>query len=192
MTDETPKTEQRAPRTVPERDADPTRGLEPPPVRTPETDEMKDVAASRRAGKSVWSWPLVRSAIINAFPKLNPVTLARNPVMFIVEIGSVLTTFWAIDAAVSGENVGFEIQIAAWLWFTVLFANFSEAIAEARGKAQADTLRATKKDTPARRLLNGTEDMVSSSVLRKGDLVIVREGEIVPGDGEVIEGRRLR
>jgi K+-transporting ATPase ATPase B chain len=157
-------------------------------VRTPETDEMKDVAASRRSGKSVWTWPLVRSAIINSFPKLNPITMARNPVMFIVEIGSILTTFWAIEAAVSGDNIGFEVQITAWLWFTVLFANFSEAIAEARGKAQADTLRATKRDTPARRLVNGREDTVSSSDLHKGDIVIVREGEMVPGDGEVIEG----
>jgi K+-transporting ATPase ATPase B chain len=188
MTDRTPNQAPRAPRAVPERDADPTRGLEPPPVRTPETDEMKEVAATRRAGKSVWSWPLVRSAALNSFPKLNPITMARNPVMLIVEVGCVLTTFWAIEAAVSGDNIGFEVQITAWLWFTVLFANFAEAMAEARGKAQADTLRATKKDTPARRLVNGTEDMVSSSVLRKGDIVLVREGEIVPGDGEVIEG----
>jgi K+-transporting ATPase ATPase B chain len=149
---------------------------------------MKELAATRRSGKSVWTWPLVRSAIINSFPKLNPITMARNPVMLIVEVGSILTTFWALDAAINGENVAFEIQITAWLWFTVLFANFAEAMAEARGKAQADTLRATKRDTPARRLLNGTEDMVSSSVLRKGDVVIVREGEIVPGDGEVVEG----
>jgi K+-transporting ATPase ATPase B chain len=175
-------------RAVPERDADPTRGLEPPVQRTPETAEMKDVAASRRTGKSVWSWPLVRSAIVAAFPKLNPVTMARNPVMFIVEVGSLLTTGWAIEAALNGENIAFEFQITAWLWFTVLFANFAEAIAEARGKAQADTLRATKKDTPARRVVNGTEETVSSSSLQKGDIVLVREGEMVPGDGEVVEG----
>jgi K+-transporting ATPase ATPase B chain len=189
MTDESKKPEEPRPvRVVPERDADPTRGLEPPPGRTPETDEMKDIASSRRTGRSVWTGPLVRSAILNSFPKLNPITLARNPVMFIVWVGSLLTTFWAIEAAASGDNVGFEVQITAWLWFTVLFANFSEAIAEARGKAQADTLRATKRDTPARRLVNGREDMVSSSDLHKGDIVIVREGELVPGDGEVIEG----
>jgi K+-transporting ATPase ATPase B chain len=149
---------------------------------------MKDIAAARRSGKSVWTWPLVRSAILNSFPKLDPITLARNPVMLIVEVGSVLTTVWAADAAISGENIGFEVQIAAWLWFTVLFANFAEAIAEARGKAQADTLRATKKDTPARVRRNTHEEVISSSQLRKGDIVIVRDGEIVPGDGEVVEG----
>ena len=85
-------------------------------------------------------------------------------------------------------NVGFTFQISFWLWFTVVFANFAEAMAEARGKAQADTLRATKKETPARRVRNGREEMCSSSDLRKGDVVIVREGEIIPGDGEVLEG----
>ena len=77
--------------------------------------------------------------------------MARNPVMFIVEIGSVLTTFWTIRELFQGDNIAFEVQITAWLWFTVLFANFAEAMAEARGKAQADTLRATKKDTPGAR-----------------------------------------
>jgi potassium-transporting ATPase ATP-binding subunit len=178
----------RPPRTVPERDADPTRGLEPPSVRTPETDEMKSVTASRRAGTRVWTWPLVRSAAAHSFRKLDPRWLARNPVMFVVEIGSVLTTFWAFRDLFQGDNVGFDFQIAAWLWFTVLFANFAEAMAEARGKAQADTLRATKKDTPARRLRNGAEEMVPSSQLRRDDIVLVREGEIIPGDGEVIEG----
>ena len=188
MTDETKQTPDSTPvRVVPERDADPTRGLEPPPQRTPETEDMKSVASSRRSGQ-IWTWPLVRSAILNSFPKLNPITMARNPVMFVVEVGSVLTAFWAAEAAISGENVGFEMQITAWLWFTVLFANFAEAMAEARGKAQADTLRATKKDTPARRIVNGREEVISSAELRKGDIVLVREGEMIPGDGEVIEG----
>jgi K+-transporting ATPase ATPase B chain len=178
----------RPPRTVPERDAAPTRGLEPPSVRTPETDAMKSVAASRRAGARVWTWPLASSAIVHSFRKLDPRWMVRNPVMFVVEVGSVLVTFWAFRDLLQGDDVGFAFQIAAWLWFTVLFANFAEAMAEARGKAQADTLRATKKDTPARRLRNGTEEMVPSSQLRRGDIVLVREGEIIPGDGEVIEG----
>jgi K+-transporting ATPase ATPase B chain len=178
----------RPPRPVPERDADPSRGLEPPSIRTPETDEMKSLTASRRAGKRVWTWPLVRSAAIQSFRKLDPRWMVRNPVMFVVEAGSVLTTFWAFRDLFQGDDVGFPFQIAAWLWFTVLFANFAEAMAEARGKAQADTLRATKRDTPARRLRNGTEEMVSSSQLRRDDVVLVREGEIIPGDGEVIEG----
>jgi K+-transporting ATPase ATPase B chain len=189
MTDESKQTDESLPvRVVPERDADPTRGLEPPPQRTPETDEMKSVTSTRRAGQKIWTWALVRSAVLNSFPKLNPITMARNPVMFVVEVGSVLTAFWAAEAAFSGENVAFEMQITAWLWFTVLFANFAEAIAEARGRAQADTLRATKKDTPARRIDNGHEETVSSNALRKGDIVLVREGEMIPGDGEVIEG----
>ena len=149
---------------------------------------MKSLTASRRAGARVWTWPLVRSAAIQSFRKLDPRWLARNPVMFVVEIGSVLTTFWAFRDLFQGKSVGFDFQIAAWLWFTVLFANFAEAMAEARGKAQADTLRATKKDTPARRLRNGAEEMVSSSQLRRGDIVLVRDGEIIPGDGEVTEG----
>ena len=175
-------------RIVPDRDAAPVRGLEPPTVRTPETDEMKELAASRRAGKSVWTWPLARSAALNSFPKLNPRTMARNPVMFVVEIGSLLTTFWMFRDLFRGDNIKFSLQITLWLWFTVIFANFAEAIAEARGKAQADTLRATKKDTPARRLRNGTEEIVSSHELRKGDIALVRENELMPGDGEVIEG----
>ncbi|HVP05395.1 MAG TPA: potassium-transporting ATPase subunit KdpB [Dehalococcoidia bacterium] len=149
---------------------------------------MKELAASRRAGKSVWTWPLVRSAALNAFPKLDPRAMARNPVMFVVEVGSLLTTFWFFRDLFRGDNIKFPLQITIWLWFTVLFANFAEAIAEARGKAQADTLRATKKDTPATRLRNGTEEIVSSADLRKGDIVIVRENELMPGDGEVIEG----
>jgi K+-transporting ATPase ATPase B chain len=149
---------------------------------------MKELAAARRAGKSVWTWPLVRRAALNAFPKLDPRAMARNPVMFVVEVGSLLTTFWFFRDLFRGDNIKFPLQITIWLWFTVLFANFAEAIAEARGKAQADTLRATKKDTPARRLRNGTEEVVSSAELRKGDVVLVSENELMPGDGEVIEG----
>ncbi|HVP05556.1 MAG TPA: potassium-transporting ATPase subunit KdpB [Dehalococcoidia bacterium] len=149
---------------------------------------MKDLATARRAGKSVWTWPLVRSAVLAALPKLDPRQMARNPVMFVVEAGSLLTTFWFFRDLFRGDNIKFDLQITVWLWFTVLFANFAEAIAEARGKAQADTLRATKKDTPATRLRNETEETVSSSSLRKGDIVLIRENEIVPGDGEVIEG----
>jgi len=188
MTDNETPDPQRPTHTVPKRDAVPGRGLEPPTARTAETDEMKELAAHRRAGTSPWTWELVRSAALNSIPKLDPRWLARNPVMFIVEIGSVLTTFWFFRELFQGDNIGFEFQITAWLWFTVLFANFAEAMAEARGKAQADTLRATKHETPARKLRNGTEDTVSSSELRKGDIVLIRESEIIPGDGEVIEG----
>jgi K+-transporting ATPase ATPase B chain len=176
-------------RTLPERDADQTRGLTPPPRRTPETDEMKELAATRMRATSIWQAPLVRRAIAAAFAKLDPRLVARNPVMFVVEIGAVITTLITAQQLVTRSgDIGFSLQISLWLWFTVLFANFAEAVAEARGKAQADTLRATKRETPARLLRGGQEEMVASSALRKGDVVLVRETELVPGDGEVIEG----
>src|ERR1700694_2420266 len=132
---------------------------------------------------------IVRRALAGSFAKLNPVTLVKNPVMFVVEVGAAMTTVFLIrDIFTGAGGIGFSLQLSLWLWFTVLFANFAEAIAEARGKAQADTLRKTKKDTPARRLRNGTEEIVSSHELRKGDVVLVSENEIMPGDGEVIEG----
>lgn len=176
--------------TVPARDADPTRGLTPPLRRTPETDELKALAASRRTGAAtVLAGPLVRRAGAESFRKLDPRLVAKNPVMFVVEIGAAMTTVATAQQFVTGVgDLGFTVQITLWLWFTVLFANFAEAMAEARGKAQADALRATKKETPARRLRSGQAEMVSSAQLRKGDLILVRDGEIIPGDGEVIEG----
>ena len=180
----------RAPRSIPERDADPARGLVPPSTRTPEVDAGKGLTATRKAGSgSVFQGPLVRDAIGESFRKLDPRTVAKNPVMFVVEIGAAITTVILLQQiATRSGNIEFTVQITVWLWFTVLFANFAEAMAEARGKAQADTLRATKKDTPARRIRDGREETISSSDLRKGDVVLVREGEIIPGDGEVIEG----
>jgi K+-transporting ATPase ATPase B chain len=129
-------------------------------------------------------------AIKESFVKLNPRIVAKNPVMFVVEVGAALTTVFVIKDAVSGAGgMLFGIQIALWLWFTVLFANFAEAMAEARGKAQADNLRKTKSDTLAHKILpNGKVDMVPSSQLRSGDVVLVEAGNLIPGDGEVIEG----
>ena len=182
--------EPRPPRTVPARDADAARGLEPPLTRTPETEEMKAVVASRRAGVSVWTWPLARRAVAAAVRKLDPRWMVKNPVMLVVEVGSALTTFWAFKQLFVGPpgHIGFAFLITAWLWFTVLFANFAEAMAEARGRAQADTLRGAKKETPARLLGDGKEEMILSSQLRRGDIVLVRQNEIMPGDGEVVEG----
>jgi K+-transporting ATPase ATPase B chain len=178
----------RPPRAVPDRDADATRGLNPPLRRTVETAEMKEVAASRRSGVS-WSSDLLRRSLTQSFIKLNPRHLARNPVMFVVEVGAAITTLVLIQQLNSSAGaISFTFQISLWLWFTVLFANFAESMAEARGKAQADTLRATKKDTPARRIREDQEANVSSSQLRAGDFVLVRENEIIPGDGEVVEG----
>ncbi len=134
--------------------------------------------------------PIVRKAIQASFGKLNPVTLWKNPVMFVVEVGAVVTTFFMFrDIFVGGRPIGFQLQISLWLWFTVLFANFAEAMAEARGKAQADTLRKTKTDSIAKRIVaDGKIEEVTSSKLRAGDVCICDAGDIIPGDGEVIEG----
>jgi K+-transporting ATPase ATPase B chain len=134
--------------------------------------------------------PIVRRALVDSFIKLNPKTLARNPVMFVVEVGAALTTLLLFRSLVTGSGgILFEAQIAAWLWFTVLFANFAEAMAEGRGKAQADSLRKTKSDAMANRLAsNGRFEMVPASALRKGDVCLCQPDDVIPGDGEVIEG----
>ena len=126
----------------------------------------------------------------DSFVKLNPATLLKNPVMFVVEVGAALTTVFLIrDAIIGAHGLGFELQIDLWLWFTVLFANFAEAMAEARGKAQADALRKTKTDSTAKLLAGGGKiELVPASRLRAGDVVICEASDIIPGDGEVIEG----
>src|SRR5579875_1846404 len=132
---------------------------------------------------------IVRRATTDSFLKLNPKTLLKNPVIFVVEVGAALVTVFLLrDIATGAAGKGFEFQIALWLWFTVLFANFAEATAEARGKAQADTLRKTKTDAVAKRLGNGKVITVPASQLRAGDIVIAEAGDLIPGDGEVIEG----
>ncbi len=133
---------------------------------------------------------IIRRATKESFVKLNPRIVAKNPVMFVVEVGAALTTIFVVKDAVTGAGgLLFGIQIALWLWFTVLFANLAEAMAEARGKAQADNLRKTKTDTVAKKMLpNGHFDMVAASQLRAGDTVFVEAGYLIPGDGEVIEG----
>jgi K+-transporting ATPase ATPase B chain len=140
--------------------------------------------------KSLWDAKIVRQALIDSVVKLNPRTMMRNPVMFVVEVGSVITSVLLFrDISKHSPDLGFDLQITLWLWFTVLFANFAEAMAEGRGKAQADTLRKAKSETVANRLLpNGQTETVPGSKLRLGDLVIVSAGEWVPGDGEVVEG----
>ncbi len=143
---------------------------------------------SREAKKSLWSGGIVARALWDSLVKLNPRTLMKNPVMFVVEVGAVITTVELFFPRNAGE-LGFELQITLWLWFTVLFANFAEAMAEGRGKAQADTLRKARAETMARRLRpDGRTDELPGSKLRAGDLVLVSAGEFVPGDGEVVEG----
>jgi K+-transporting ATPase ATPase B chain len=136
--------------------------------------------------KAVWEWKIVRQAIWASFVKLNPRKMMGNPVMFVVEIGSVITTALLFKG---GSDLKFNLQITLWLWFTVLFANFAEAMAEGRGKAQADTLRAARSETIAHRLLSaGGEEQVASAKLRTGDLVRVSAGELIPSDGEIVDG----
>ena len=135
---------------------------------------------------------LVRQAALDSLRKLSPALVIKNPVMFVVEIGSVLTTLiWLRDwfAPTRGSQpLWFTGAVALWLWFTVIFANFAEAIAEGRGKAQANALRRARKETSARRLVAGREERVAASELRKGDVVVVEAGQWIPGDGEIIEG----
>jgi len=139
----------------------------------------------KRKKKAIWEWKIVRRAIWDALLKLNPRKMMGNPVMFVVEIGSVITTVLLFKG---GSAFKFNLQITLWLWFTVLFANFAEAMAEGRGKAQADTLRKARSETIANRLTGGRMEQVPSSKLRTGDLVFVSAGEFIPSDGEIIEG----
>src|SRR5580698_2546666 len=149
---------------------------------------MDPVAQIRK--KSLADSAILSRAILDSFRKLNPRAMVKNPVMFVVEVGAVLTTIqltW--NAFHAAGHLGFGLQITLWLWFTVLFANFAEAMAEGRGKAQADTLRKARADTQARCLrADGCVETVASSKLRSGDIVVVTVGEFIPGDGEVIEG----
>jgi K+-transporting ATPase ATPase B chain len=139
-----------------------------------------------KKSKAVWEWKIVKRAVWDSFLKLSPRTMMGNPVMLVVEIGSVITTALLFKG---GSDFKFNLQITLWLWFTVLFANFAEAMAEGRGKAQADTLRKARSETLAHRLLgSGATEDVPSSKLRTGDLVQISAGESIPSDGEIIEG----
>ncbi len=146
----------------------------------------------KRRRSSVTDPELLFPAIGQSFVKLNPLVMARNPVMFVVEIGAVMTSYvFFADIAGSASDTSFVGQIALWLWFTVLFANFAEAIAEGRGKAQAQALRRTRTETIARRLqggVGGKETPVPATDLRKGDIVVCEAGDVIPSDGTIIEG----
>src|SRR4051812_8187909 len=159
---------------------------------TPPPDARPAKVRSRPAGtRSMFDPAIMRRAVGDSFKKLDPRQMARNPVMFVVEIGSVLTTvlfFQKLPSATASESV-FTGLVSAWLWFTVLFANFAEAVAEGRGKAQADTLRKTRSETVARvREADGAIVEKPSTQLQVGDECVVVAGEIIPGDGDVVEG----
>jgi K+-transporting ATPase ATPase B chain len=158
-----------------------------PPVADPVTLMPKKGSRSR----PLFDPPIVKRALKDSFVKLNPRAMMKNPVMFVVEVGAAMTTILAArDIAAGAAIAGFTFQITLWLWFTVLFANFAEAMAEGRGKAQADTLRKTKTETTARILLNGSgkTETIAATQLRAGNVVLVEAGETIPGDGDVIEG----
>ena len=150
------------------------------------------MADSRKKELSLFDPEILRPAVLESLRKLAPQYVMKNPVMFVVEVGSVLTTvLWLRDLiapAPGAAPLWFTASVSLWLWFTVIFANFAEAVAEGRGKAQAATLRKMRKETTARRLLDGREEQVSASTLKKGDVVVIEAGELIPGDGEVIEG----
>ena len=140
--------------------------------------------------KAVWQWKIVQGALWDAIVKLSPRTMMGNPVMFVVEIGSVITSILLVRNMMHG-NAGFKfnLQITLWLWFTVLFANFAEAMAEGRGKAQAETLRKARSETVANRLAaGGVLEKIPSSQLRSGDVVVCSASDLIPSDGEIIEG----
>jgi K+-transporting ATPase ATPase B chain len=145
---------------------------------------------SKSAPKKTELSTLIRRAIFESFVKLDPRVLYKNPVMFVVEIGALVTTIDLIHGvAIHAKGFSFSLQITLWLWFTVLFANFAEAMAEGRGKAQAETLRKARSETLARRICeSGKEEQVPGSKLKAGDIVLVSAGEMIPSDGEIIEG----
>jgi len=134
---------------------------------------------------SLFDWNIVGPAIADSFRKLDPRLMIKNPVMFVTMVGAALTT---VGIFTSATDRGFIAQLAIWLWFTVLFANFAEAVAEGRGKAQAANLRKARKETVARRLRNGREEKVPAPELQKGDLVVCEAGDVIPADGDVVEG----
>ena len=150
--------------------------------------------ASKSKSQGLFDGKIIAAAAIDALRKLNPRALAKNPVIFVTEVVSLMVTvFFIRDLVTHNGSAMFSGQIAAWLWFTVLFANFAEAVAEGRGKAQADALRRTRSDTHAKRYidrenLNGLVEGVNALDLLLGDIVVVEAGEIIPGDGDIVEG----
>jgi K+-transporting ATPase ATPase B chain len=163
--------------------------MEPPPSTSSYVTEPLLISKKAVRARPLLDPPIVKRAIRDSFVKLHPRLMMKNPVMFVVEVGAAMTTLEIFKDLAQGANIGFTFQITLWLWFTVLFANFAEAMAEGRGKAQADTLRKTKTETMAKRLKNGKKyETVAATLLRRGDVVLVEHGDIIPGDGDVIEG----
>src|SRR5215467_9539305 len=164
-------------------------------IATPELNVTPPLSVPPRRSRTqaLFAPELVRPAMVESFKMLRPDVQWRNPVMFVVEIGAVLTLLFVVQAALgmssSQVSISYFIALDFWLWLTVLFANFATALAEARGQAQAESLRRTRRDTPAIRLrADGSTEQTTSTDLKAGDLVVVESHQIIPGDGEVIEG----
>src|SRR3984893_12148257 len=168
-----------------------------------DTLEVKQWKTRRKGDISIWDPTIIRRAIPDAFKKLDPRVQVKNPVMFVVEVGSVITTIEFVRLLFTQPTTGFTsnqlvaerifvLAVAIWLWFTVIFANFAEAMAEGRGKAQADALRRTRTTTMAKRLARPDRSAPiagrGAAELLKGDVVLVEAGDVIPGDGDVIEG----
>src|SRR5579859_264531 len=169
----------------------------------PEILEVKQWKTRRKGNLSIWDPTIIRHVIPDSFKKLDPRVQVKNPVMFVVEVGSLVTTIEFVrllftaptktfsQGQLAAETL-FVLAVAVWLWFTVVFANFAEAMAEGRGKAQADTLRRARTTTMAKRLASpdrlGPTQEIAAPELRKGDLVLVEAGDMIPGDGDVVEG----
>ncbi|MBC8092341.1 MAG: potassium-transporting ATPase subunit B, partial [Pseudonocardia sp.] len=157
------------------------------------TSTLDSRPEAKTSGQAVKAGAFSPSQLVAALPdalrKLDPRAQLRNPVMFVVWVGSVLVTVLAAIEVVAGTPTVFSILIAIWLWFTVLFANLAEAVAEGRGKAQAESLRRSKKDSVARRLrADASEEQVAGTALTIGDRVVVEAGEVIPGDGDIVDG----
>lgn len=162
--------------------------------RTSLPDTCEQAKSGRRKAKtpSLFEKQLVTGALRRSAVMLDPRSMAKNPVMFVTEAGAVLTTLIAAGNAFTGKgNLTYTVAVALILWLTVLFSNFAEALAEARGKAQTDSLKRTRRNTVARKVTNGREESVNSDELQEGDRVVVLAGEIIPGDGEIVEGAAM-
>jgi K+-transporting ATPase ATPase B chain len=141
---------------------------------------------------SIFQRKIILNSLKGSLIRLNPITLIRNPVMFIVGIGALITSILTIINIYTGVNFVFDLQITIWLWFTVLFANFAEAIAESQGKARAESLKRTRAEAPANQILkDGSIKNVSALTFKKNDCVLIKENEIIPSDGDIIEGTAL-
>ncbi len=140
----------------------------------------------------IWQTKFIIPALKESLKKLNPLMMIQSPVMFIVEMVTIVTTFIVIYDIFTGKRIAFDLQITLWLWFTIIFANFAEALAEGQGRAQADSLKKNRSEAKAKRLLNdGSTETISALQLKKEDLILLEDGDTIPGDGEVAVGTAL-